>query len=344
MISQENPLSAAPPKNNKLIFMAGGGAVVFALLWLIGLLPLIFGVLIPYIAALVFFVGFISKVTGWAKSPVPFRIPTTSGQQKSLPWIKHSNLESPHNLRGVIGRMFLEIVLFRSLFKNTRTELRSGPKVVYSTSLWLWAAAMAFHWCFLVIFLRHIRFFAEPVPGFALFLQEIDGLFKLGVPTLFLTNIVILGALGFLVFRRLFDPKIRYISLFSDYFALFLILGIVITGMLTRHVFKTDIVEVKKLAAGLITLHPYVPGSGAIGFWFYAHFFLLCSLLAYFPFSKLMHMPGVFLSPTRNLANNNRVKRHINPWDYPVKVHTYEEYEDEFRDKIKAAGMPLEKE
>jgi hypothetical protein len=54
-------------------------------------------------------------------------------------------------------------------------------------------------------------------------------------------------------------------------------------------------------------------------------------------------MGGVFLSPTRNLANNNRMKRHINPWNYPVKVHTYEEWEDEFRDKLEAAGMPVEK-
>ena len=54
-------------------------------------------------------------------------------------------------------------------------------------------------------------------------------------------------------------------------------------------------------------------------------------LLAYFPFSKLMHMAGVFLSPTRNLANNNRMVRHVNPWDYPVKVHPYEEYEDELQ-------------
>jgi len=67
-------------------------------------------------------------------------------------------------------------------------------------------------------------------------------------------------------------------------------------------------------------------------------------LLAYFPFSKLMHAPGVFLSPTRNLANDSRAKRHINPWSYPVKVHTYEEYEDEFRDAMKEAGLPVEKE
>ena len=67
-------------------------------------------------------------------------------------------------------------------------------------------------------------------------------------------------------------------------------------------------------------------------------------LFAYFPFSKLTHMAGVFLSPTRNLANNNREIRHINPWNAPVKLHTYEEYEDEFREKMKGAGIPVEKE
>ncbi len=69
-----------------------------------------------------------------------------------------------------------------------------------------------------------------------------------------------------------------------------------------------------------------------------------CALLAYFPFSKLMHMPGVFLSPTRNLANDNRARRHVNPWNAPVKVHTYEEWEEEFHKALKSAGFPLEKE
>jgi hypothetical protein len=56
-----------------------------------------------------------------------------------------------------------------------------------------------------------------------------------------------------------------------------------------------------------------------------------------------MHMAGVFLSPTRNLSNNSRIVRHINPWNYPVKVHTYQEYEDEFREKMIDAGLPVEK-
>jgi hypothetical protein len=36
--------------------------------------------------------------------------------------------------------------------------------------------------------------------------------------------------------------------------------------------------------------------------------------------------------------------RHINPWNYPVKLHTYEEYEDDFREKMKECGLPVEKE
>ena len=50
------------------------------------------------------------------------------------------------------------------------------------------------------------------------------------------------------------------------------------------------------------------------------------------------------MSPTRNMANDNRANRHINPWNYPVKVHTYDEYEDDFREKMKEVGLPVEKE
>jgi len=66
-------------------------------------------------------------------------------------------------------------------------------------------------------------------------------------------------------------------------------------------------------------------------------------LAMYFPSSKLMHMGGVFLSPTRNLANNSREKRHINPWNPDVKIRTYAEYEDEFREKMIKADLPVEK-
>ena len=105
--------------------------------------------------------------------------------------------------------------------------------------------------------------------------------------------------------------------------------------------YKVDLLGVKELCLGWIRFQPVVPGG--IGLSFYVHLFLVSVLLAYLPLSKLMHMGGAFLSPTRNLANNSRRRRHINPWNSPVKVHTYEEYEDEFREKMKAAGLPVEK-
>jgi len=119
-------------------------------------------------------------------------------------------------------------------------------------------------------------------------------------------------------------------------------LGIGLSGFCLRHLLKTDVVGVKELALGLVTFKPTVPDT--ISALFYGHLFLVSVLLAYFPFSKLVHMPGVFLSPTRNLANTNRAVRHVNPWDYPVKVHTYESYEDEWREKMKGAGLPVDKE
>lgn len=301
----------------------------------------IFGVFIPYAALFIFLLGFSYKVFRWAQSPVPFNIPTTCGQQKSLPWIKAAWIENPSTRFGVLVRMALEILFFRSLFRNTRADLRTGPKLVYIESKFLWLGALAFHWSFLIILLRHLRFFMEPIPAFVYGLQRLDGFFQITAPVLYVTDVVVVVALLYLLFRRVAESQVRYISLFTDYFALLLLLGLVISGILMRYFTKVDIEAVKRMAIGLATFSPVVPASVAPVF--FVHLTLLSALVAYFPFSKLMHMGGVFLSPTRNLANDSRMKRHVNPWDYPVKVHTYEEWEDEFRDKMKAAGMPVER-
>jgi len=301
----------------------------------------IFGVVIPYAAFAIFLGGVVYRVLRWAGAPVPFRIPTTCGQQKSLRWIKHNPLESPHNTAGVVGRMALEVLLFRSLFRNTKVELR-GERPLYGGAKWLWLAGLVFHWSLLFIVLRHLRFFLEPVPQVVNMLANLDGFFEIGVPTLYLTDVSILLGVSYLFLRRVVIPQMRYISLPSDYFPLFLILGVVLSGVLTRYFYKVDLLGVKELSLGWVRFHPVA--TDGIGLSFYVHLFLVSVLLAYFPMSKLMHMGGVFLSPTRNLANNSRMRRHINPWNYPVKVHTYEEYEDEFREKMKAAGLPVEKE
>ncbi len=304
----------------------------------------VFGIVIPYLALIIFFVGLVLKVIGWANVPVPFRIPTTCGQQKSLPWIKESKVDNPFTTAGVVVRMALEVLIFRSLLNNTKTELRKNGNLAYGISLGLWLGAMFFHWSMLTILIRHLRFFTEPVPFFVTWMQNMDGflLVQVMAPVLYVTTILFLAGLVYLTVRRIFDPQVRYISLINDYFPLFLLLGIGISGSWLRHLAKTDIAAVKELIMGLVRFNPSVPET--VSSLFYGHLFLVCILIAYLPFSKLMHLAGVFLSPTRNLANNNRAVRHINPWDYPVKVHTYDEYEDEFRDKMKAAGVPVEKE
>jgi nitrate reductase gamma subunit len=305
-------------------------------------LDFLFGVIFPYAALTTFITGIIFQVVKWAKSPVPFRIPTVAGQQKSLTWIKSSKLENPHTTLGVIGRMALEILLFRTLFRNTKTELKNGSKLVYGSNKYLWLGAILFHWSLLIIFIRHFRLFTEPIPSVVLWLQNLDGFLQVGVPILYMTDVIITVALLYLIFRRIVDSKLRYISLVSDFFPLFLILGIAATGILMRYFDRVDLIKVKELAIGLFSFHPVIPQG--IGNLFYIHLFLVCTLISYIPFSKLLHMPGIFLSPTRNLANNNRAKRHVNPWNNPVRVHTYEEYEDEFREIMKEADLPLDKE
>jgi nitrate reductase gamma subunit len=305
-------------------------------------LRFLFGVVIPYAAFLFFVGGMVVRIWIWARSPVPFRIPTTTGQQKSLPWIKHSTIESPSTGLGVIGRMALEVLFFRSLFRNLKTQVGDGKQVTYGEAKWLWAAGLAFHWSFLIILVRHLRFFIEQVPAAIIMIEGLDSFLQVGAPLFYLTDAIILASVTYLFIRRIGIPQMKYISLVADYLPLFLILGIAVTGVLLRYFTKTDIVSVKVLAIGLISFKPIV--AETIGPMFFTHLFLLSVLFVYFPLSKLVHMAGVFMSPTRNLANNSRMKRHVNPWNYPVHVHTYEEYENDFRAKMKDAGLPVEKE
>lgn len=328
-------LSPPRPLTWSLVFVGeefGGGLIVTNTLLVI---------VVHYIALAIFVIGFIYRIFLWARSPIPFHIPTVCGQQKSLSWIKSSKTESPSTSWGVVWRMALEVLLFRSLFRNDRAEFVGQERALYRGNKLLWLGGLIFHWSLLIILLRHLKLFFEPVPGFVAFLQNIDGLFQIGTSALLMSDVLILASLAFLFLRRASDSQIRYISLISDYFPLLLILGIAISGILMRHFYRVDLLEIKRFTLGIMSFNPFVPKD--VGAIFYIHLFMVSILLVYFPFSKLMHMGGVFMSPTRNLKNDSREQRHVNPWNYPVKVHTYDEWEDEFRDAIKEAGLPLER-
>jgi nitrate reductase gamma subunit len=309
----------------------------------------LFGIVIPYAAMILFVVGFIQRLLSWSRSAVPFAIPTTGGQQKSLNWIQPSPIDCPNSKSAVFMRMLLEVVTFRSLFRNTRMKLKEG-KLSYQLEIFLWVGALAFHYAFFTVLFRHLRFFTNPIPLPVQWVENLDSFFRmevlqdfiqLGVPGVYLSGLVLLAAVTYLFLRRIFVRNVKYISLAADYFPLFLIFGIAFTGILMRYVLKIDVTAAKELTMGLVTFHWSIPEN--VSSIFFVHLFFVSILLAYFPFSKLMHLGGIFFSPTRNLRADTRAARHVNPWNYPVNVHTYEEYEDEFRDKMIEAGLPVDK-
>lgn len=312
----------------------------------VGLAPF-FGVALPYAAVLIFIIGMIWRMVWWARSPVPFCIPTTGGQEKSLPWIKQAKIDDPDNGWGVCKRMFLEVFFFRSLFRNNHAVIleddpvTKGPRSIYYSSQWLWCFSLIFHYSVLIIVIRHFRFFMEPVPTAITFIETIDGIMQIGSPRFYWTGGLALAALVFLLCRRFWNYRLRYISLLNDYFPLWLLLAIVCSGIWLRYFDKTEIAEVKIYIMAITHFEP-ISATGINGL-FFAHLTLVCTLLIYFPFSKLAHMPGVFFSPTRNMPNNSRRVRHINPWNPPKQYFTYPEYEDTYREAMAEAGLPLEK-
>lgn len=325
-------------------------ALVFVLILIlipiigVGVLRLdrLFLVFIPYLSIAIFLFGLIYRLLKWGSSPQPFRIPLTAGQQRSLSFVRSSFIENPYNKLGVFLRMLFEILFFRSLLRNEKAEIHESRYLRFISKKWLWFFAIIFHYSLLAIFLRHFRFFLEPIPELISKISKLDNLFEILSPSIPLSEILVILGLIFLILRRLISSQIRYISLVEDYFALFLIGSVVLTGIMLRYFFRVDLLEVKTYSLGIFKMDPVIPKSQGITF--SVHIFLVSFLFAYFPFGKLLHAPGVFFSPTRNLENNSREKRHVNPWDYPVKVRTYEEWEDEFREMMKEANIPLEKE
>ena len=296
-------------------------------------------VVLPYAAFLTLVAGVAWRVWKWAESPVPYRIPTTCGQQRSLPWIRTAPIDNPDTGLMAAVRVAIEALLFRSLLRNSRARVSAG-QLEFSEARLLWLASLALHWSLLVIVLRHLRFVLQPTPFFVAPLDRLDGLLRIGSPPLLITDVLLVAALLYLFGRRLLNPLLRYMALFTDYFALLLLLGIALSGMAMRYVAPVDIVSVKMFALGLASFHPAAPAAPSA--FLLAHLLLVSTLAIYLPFSKLVHFGGVFLSPTRNLANNSRRVRHVNPWNQPVPTHTYAAWEAENADKLKLAGLPLE--
>ena len=296
---------------------------------------------VAVLAFLAFAAALVWKVLRWMRAPVPFRIPLTLGQQRSIASVSHSRGGTPHSSGEVLWRVFLDIVLFRPLFRATPTAPAIARGLSHGMGRSLWFIAAAFHASLLIILLRHLRLFLDPVPAFVAALERFDVATEMVLPKVHMTSLLFPLALAFLLGRRLLLMRVRYISLAADYFPLLLLLAIATTGIVMRHFARTDITIVKQATTGLAHWTPVLalrPDA-----WLVVHVFLVGVLLIYFPLSKLMHLPGVLLSPTLTLANSNREQRHINQRNPSVVTMHYADYEDAFRERMIEAGLPVEK-
>jgi nitrate reductase gamma subunit len=287
---------------------------------------------IAVVAPIALVVAFVWKVARWMRAPLPFRIPLTVGQQ--------SGLGSPHSAFEVVLRVVLDVLLLRPLFRTTPTAPSVGRGLAHGRGRSLWFITAAFHGSLLVIVLRHLRLFLEPVPGFVAVLEQFDVATEMVLPKVHVTSLLLPLALALLLGRRLVLMRVRYISLAADYFPLLLLLAIAATGLVMRHFGRTDVAAVKQLTIGLAHGSLVLPSQADA--WLITHVFLVGILLAYFPLSKLMHMPGALLSPTLTMANINRERRHVNVRNPQVQVLHYADYEATFRERMIEAGLPVE--
>jgi nitrate reductase gamma subunit len=224
-----------------------------------------------YIATLLLVVGLAYKIFDYSRTPAPLKIPTTP---------------APTTQKGVVYRMAKEVVLFESLFKANK---------------WIWVFGWLFHFGLLLVLLRHLRYFTEPVWFWVDIIQPFGK---------YASFMMVIGLVGLLARRYLVD-RVRYISTPSDILMLVLLIAIGVTGMLMTFVVHTDIVALKAFFMGLMYLDVQpVPQDPIL----LIHLALVALLMVIFPISKLLHAPGLFFSPTRNQADNPREHRHVAAW------------------------------
>lgn len=227
--------------------------------------------LLFYAATAIFVVGLAVKIRGYWRTPSPLKIPTTP---------------APTTGTGVALRMTREVVFFESLFKSNK---------------WTWAFGWLFHAALLLVLLRHVRYFQQPVWTPIVFVQ-FAGTYA---------GFAMVAGLAGLWARRFLVDRVRYISTPSDHLHLALLLAIGLSGLTMRFVAHTDIVALKAFMLGLMRfdIQP-LPADPLL----LIHLSLVALLMIVFPISKLLHAPGLFFSPTRHQIDNPRDARHQAAW------------------------------
>lgn len=144
---------------------------------------------------------------------------------------------------------------------SVSADVKSLSDIIFLTRLlkaneWLWLGEWLFHITFLMVMIRHLRYFIEPVPEWIMDFQTAG----IGASYVFLLALVYIMAF------KLFIEKKKYLSSYN-FFLLTLLFLIAVSGFLMKNFIRTDIVNVKAFMTGIFSfkiLEP--PGSMLFSF------------------------------------------------------------------------------
>ncbi|GBF35689.1 sulfite reduction-associated complex DsrMKJOP protein DsrM [Desulfocucumis palustris] len=223
--------------------------------------------ILPYVTGAVFTIGILYRLGRWARARIVHNI--------TLSPFPKTNTE----VATVFGT---EVIFFRSLFKSDFA---------------LWIGAWFMHIALFSIIGGHVMGIYFLGKQFV-YIGMSEGLSEFMSNLLGTTfGIIMFIALLYLLYRRFAIQKVREVTVTSDYLHLILLISIVAVGNIMRLIPDWGIhyEPVKEYVTYLVTLQP-VPAEAEVLHTplFAVHLLLVQILLMVFPFSKLMHVLGMF--------------------------------------------------
>lgn len=222
---------------------------------------------LPYITVTVFTLGILYRLGRWAGARIVHNITLAP---------------FPQNNSQVVGIFATEVIFFRSLFKSDFA---------------LWVGAWVMHIALFSVIGGHLMGIYTLGKQFV-YIGMSEGLSEAMSSLLGTTfGIVVFFALLYLLFRRMSIQKVKEVTVTSDYLILILLLSIVTAGDIMRLVpsLSMEYAPAKEYVTYLVMLQP-IPATAEVlhNVIFVIHLLLVQLLLIIFPFSKLMHILGMF--------------------------------------------------
>ncbi len=225
-----------------------------------------------YLSIIIFIVGTIFVLIKWIFTPKG-----RTGTYLGFPYLftypgQNTRLDA---LKNILKRIFF--------FSSLRYD--KGTRV----------ASMVFHYSLWIIILAHFDLFLEPY-----FVSHGISFSTIALISDLLGNgfaILLISSGLYLLYRRIENVYLRYISTPGDYFSIILILLFGFTGLLMRFILPVTYAynSVGPFISSLFSLSPIEIPTAPI---FLIHFTLACTLVLYVPFSKFMHPFSFFTNPT----------------------------------------------